>query len=343
MTQLELLQEAERLARLHNDAFLVEFLGAARSGLGDERIEELVRAGVLSVDALVGLRVDGLDPYEYLAHAGRLMDAATPAQRASMREWTLEQWAPLVQARVRDSRNMTRGEAEQALVPGLTETVAVPQLDAALPPTQVTVPSWMAPAERASYARAVTRAGEYARGLGNELNEDLTRVAAEAWNGEQITREVDPARRAATLEALREEMGRTLTTSRDARALAGALGDRVGTYAHNWLRVAQTELQAAHNEGRVLAALDTDGEEAQVARIPESGACDYCLQHFTEGGAPRVFAARAIIANGVNVGRARADWLPTVFPMHPNCRCDTIQVPRGYRVTSTGALEPKEL
>jgi hypothetical protein len=30
MTRLELLQEAERLARLHSDAFLVEFLGAAR-------------------------------------------------------------------------------------------------------------------------------------------------------------------------------------------------------------------------------------------------------------------------------------------------------------------------
>ena len=342
MTQLELLQEAQRLARLHSDAFLVEFLGAARSGLGDERIDELVREGVLPVEALVGLRVDELDPYEFLAHAGRLMDAATPAQRASMREWTLEQWSPLVQARARDSRSMTREEAEVSLQPRLTETIAVPQLDATAPPTQVTVPAWMAPAERASYARAVTRAGEYARGLGNELHEDLTRVAAEAWTGEQITREVDPVRRAATLEALREEMGRTLTSTRDARALAGAMGDRVGTYAHNWQRIAETELQAAHNEGRVLAALDADGEGAQVARVPESGACDWCLKHFTEGGAPRVFLARDLIANGVNVGRARADWLPTVFPMHPKCRCDTINVPQGYRVTRTGALVKQE-
>jgi hypothetical protein len=36
MTQLELLQEAERVTRLHNDAFLVEFLGAERAGLAPE-------------------------------------------------------------------------------------------------------------------------------------------------------------------------------------------------------------------------------------------------------------------------------------------------------------------
>ena len=47
MTQLELLQEAERVTRLHNDAFLVEFLGAERAGLPPERVQELVEAGVL--------------------------------------------------------------------------------------------------------------------------------------------------------------------------------------------------------------------------------------------------------------------------------------------------------
>lgn len=339
MTQLELLQEAERVTRLHNDAFLVEFLGAERAGLPPERVQELVEAGVLDPQAIEGWRVENLDPYEYIAHAGAIMDRATPAQRASMRDWTMEQWSPLVQARVEDLRTRTRAEAEAQMEPGLTVTVEVPVPTPQGGAVQVTAPAWMSTAERGAYARAVTRAGEYARGLGNELAEDLTRVAAEAWQGEQITREVDPVRRANTLQAIREELANTLATTRDARALAGALGDRVGTYAHNWLRIAQTELQAAHNEGRVLSALELGGEGARVARIPESGACDYCLGAFTENGAPRVFLVSDLVGNGVNVGRVRAQWLPTVFPMHPKCRCDTLYVPDGYRVTPTGALE----
>jgi hypothetical protein len=51
-----------------------------------------------------------------------------------------------------------------------------------------------------------------------------------------------------------------------------------------------------------------------------------------------VFLVSDLVANGVNVGRVRAQWLPTVFPMHPKCRCDTLYVPNGYKVTPTGAL-----
>lgn len=40
----------------------------------------------------------------------------------------------------------------------------------------------------------------------------------------------------------------------------------------------------------VQAALSAYGDSAQVARVPESGACRYCEELFTEGGAPKVFS-----------------------------------------------------
>jgi hypothetical protein len=46
-----------------------------------------------------------------------------------------------------------------------------------------------------------------------------------------------------------------------------------------------------------------------------------------------------LIENGTNVGRARADWQPTAYPVHPNCRCDTIPVGPTQTVSRSGRLE----
>lgn len=341
MTREDLLKEQRRLADLHHDAFLVEFLGAEGSGLTAERIGELVDAGLLSDEAIEsarGMAVKGTDlhPYEVLHVAGVLMDEATPKQRAEMRGYSLSQWLPLVELKIEDLRTRDRAALE-AQGGGRGAVPPAPPIERTAPMAPQP-PSWMSPAESAGYERALTRAGEYIRGLGNRLNDDLAQVVAEQWAGEQITQEVDPVRRQQMLDIVRNETARTLASNRDARALAGTLADRSQYYAHNWQRIAVTELQGAHNEGRVQAALSAYGEGAQVARIPESGACRYCEDLFTEGGAPKVFKVADLLGAGVNVGRSRSQWQATLWPMHPNCRCDTITVPPGFIVTKEGAL-----
>ena len=57
MTKAELLQEELRLTLLHHDAFLVEFLGAQKSGLSAARIGELFDAGLISEDAMEGMKI----------------------------------------------------------------------------------------------------------------------------------------------------------------------------------------------------------------------------------------------------------------------------------------------
>jgi hypothetical protein len=54
-----------------------------------------------------------------------------------------------------------------------------------------------------------------------------------------------------------------------------------------------------------------------------------------------VFTVSELEGNGVNVGRSREDWLPTIFPVHPNCRCDTISVPPDFEVTEDGRLRKR--
>jgi hypothetical protein len=337
VTKAELLQEELRLTLLHHDAFLVEFLGAQKSGLSAARIGELFDAGLISEDAMEGMKIGttDLDPFEFIAVAGAKMDEASPQDRKKMREWGVEQWLPHVKVKVEDLRSMTREEAEERKDDGVLSTV--PPLEITASPS-IEPPSWMSPAEAAGYERAVLRGGEYIRGLGNILHEDLDKVVGEVWAGEQIAQEADATKRQERLAQVREELATSLATKRDARALAGALADRTEHYAHNWKRIATTELQGAHNEGRISYALRAYGDSAQVARIPETDACDYCREAFAPEGAPKVFRAAELLGNGTNVGRTRAQWQPTAWPMHPNCRCDTIAVPFGFKVAEDGTI-----
>ena len=337
MTREELAEETARLVALHHDAFLVELFGEEGSGLSEDRLTELRDA------ELVGdlLQVGDVPPFEFMLAAGHVF-GNNPERLAELRELGIEEFEPLVSVQLRDLRNTPRAEieVEAADTPDPPEPPEPPEdLEPRTPPP---APDWMSTAERGAYERLALRAGEFIRGLGNALSEELELVAAEGWRGQEIIDEVNPAQRQEMLEILREEAANESATGRDARRLAGTLADRTKYYSHNWQRIAQTELQGAHNEGRVIAAVEGYGDAARVARVPESNACEYCLDLLTENGAPRVFTVEELTANGVNVGRARAEWKATTFPIHPNCRCDTITVPEGFIVTEDGRLRRPE-
>ncbi len=94
-----------------------------------------------------------------------------------------------------------------------------------------------------------------------------------------------------------------------------ALDSRVGA-------IISTEIQALFNESGIMAAVASNGREARVIRLPESGACKHCKRLFLDGeGQPKVFSVSEILSYGTNAGRKPVDWLPTLWPVHPNCRC----------------------
>lgn len=331
----EFTKEVERLTQMYHDAFLIDLFGIEGSGLSESRIEELREAQLIDESMSVG----GLTPFEFMMGAGHIF-SENPDRVDELRRYGIEEFEPLVSVMVNDLRTNPRE------VQGIVEPSSVPPLPQGVAPSMPPPPppEWMSTAEAGAYQRAVLRAGMYARGLGNTLAEELEDVIAEGWAGEQITEEVDPAQRETMISILRDEAGKELATGRDAQRLANTLADRTGYYSHNWKRIAQTELQASHNEGRVIYAQETYGDGAQVARIPESGACSYCVELFTdENGRPRIFNAEELLGNGVNVGRSRSEWLPTVFPLHPNCQCDTITVPQGFIVLEDGRLRRPDM
>lgn len=202
-------------------------------------------------------------------------------------------------------------------------------------------PPGLGPAQREAWIQARTRAGEYARGLGNKVSEEMETLVAEVWDEDAVVGPVDEDLRIETREAIREETADAIAHGRTADELARRLAHRTGDWARDWRRIAATELQGAYSDGVVIDALRYDGDDARVARIPEPGACKQCRRHYLDdNGKPRIFRVADLLENGTNVGKPQDQWRPTIWPLHPNCECATERVPMGLTFNDDWELVP---
>jgi len=331
-----LVLDAERRTRQnirdHYDALCIELLGVRGSGLSQERVKALIRAQLVDPSALNGFNVNSLDeplnPILFIRRIGPLYARANPRERARMRQYTLQQW----------QRELRGYEPPPAV--RYTPPMDRPEAPSQSTVEQSAIPDSFGTADRASLVSAFQSMGGYIRGLGARFADEASAIIFEDWNGEQLLSTPDPQRRADMLKVIREEVGAAVLTKDTAREVARRIRQRSDDLARNFDRIAETELQAVHNEGQIIQAVEIDGETARVARIPESGACGFCKEAFLNSeGSPQIFNVVDLIANGANVGRKRKDWLPSAYPMHPNCRCDTIPVGPNQTITRTGRLK----
>jgi hypothetical protein len=335
----EVADSVQKVIQAHHDAFAVELVGRNRVRLPDVRIQELLDLGYLEPDAANGLRVRGvsgeIDPFHFTQRVATAVNQASPELRKEMRDWPLSRWAREV-----DVLSTGAGELGRAdiVVPQPPPTPAT-QITGSGSYKSVVAPVDLSTAAKNAYVQAVTRAGEFARGLGNTIAEATGALISERWAGAEIEAEVSIEQRARMLETIRDKTGRAIVERQSARDLASELGNATKDWSRDWGRIAKTEIQGSYNEGVVMDAVNNYGEDARVARIPESNACVHCQRVFLgENGAPVVFYVRDLLGNGTNVGKRALQWQATIWPVHPNCRCDTQLVPPGMTVDEEGAL-----
>jgi len=330
------------LVRAHHEAFAVEVLGADASGVSPERIQELLDAGHLDPAALSGFTIPGMrndvDPYLFTAMVSQVFDATDPAERHKLRTWPMSAWSAAVDARIDAAPTFT------PQFPSTSIRVEKPDPGGQAPaPSRAEAPEWLSDNEAYAYQSAQYRAGQYARGLGDTLADELGNVVLETWDEEEIVTEADAELRQERLEQIREATTEAIERHDDPERLAVDLMRRTDDWEHNWERIARTELQGAYNEGRIMGAIEAYGSAAQIARVTETNACRYCLALLRdEKGNPRVFTIQELLANGTNVGKPRSSWSASTWPIHPNCRCDTVVVPPGMTVGPHGELLAEE-
>ena len=70
-----------------------------------------------------------------------------------------------------------------------------------------------------------------------------------------------------------------------------------------------------------------DPDNVYVIRIPYPGACKHCIRVFLNpDGSPKVFRLSELLANGEDLYRKPADYIPVVNQLHFNCRCGILRV-----------------
>ena len=111
-----------------------------------------------------------------------------------------------------------------------------------------------------------------------------------------------------------------------ATKLASELGHATDDWERDWLRIAYYLLHEAYNTGRAQSILKEHGEDVEVYFEVMQGACKHCRELYLtdpndENSQPKIFKLKDVIENGNNIGRKTEDWLPTVGPIHPYCRC----------------------
>ena len=116
-------------------------------------------------------------------------------------------------------------------------------------------------------------------------------------------------------------------------SVVSEIGHRTGDWAKDLGRIADTELQYVLQEGRSAGIEKLGGKEALVYKSVYPAACRFCIRFYTTGGIgskPVVFKLDVLRANGTNIGRKQKDWVATLGPVHPWCRCDLNHIKEGY-------------
>lgn len=113
---------------------------------------------------------------------------------------------------------------------------------------------------------------------------------------------------------------------KSAAQLASDLGHATKDWERDWLRIAYYVLQNAYNYGRARSIYKDHGDDAEVYFDVLKGACKHCKELYLtdpedENSQPIIFKLKDVLANGNNIGRKAVDYLPTVSPIHPYCRC----------------------
>ena len=192
------------------------------------------------------------------------------------------------------------------------------------------VPDPLSALEARARDLAKQRAGQYCVGLGSRWGDRAQLVLGDF--------DRDLADR--TRKIIRDETATAIEERKTTGQLATKLGQLTKDWSRDWKRIANTEVQAAHQEAWAEAQVAMRGEGVMACKVPDPGACDVCRRlYLGPDGRPIVRPMSWWLGQGSNVGKKASAWGPTIAPVHPWCRCQFVRVPAGMEIAEDGSLE----
>jgi len=120
--------------------------------------------------------------------------------------------------------------------------------------------------------------------------------------------------------------------------------DTTRDYGKDWERLVNTEVGMASGAGSHLAMQEVFGSEddemlVASVNVRSSRCCKECEQFSRHpDGSLKIYRLKDIKPVGYNIGRKRRDWILTPSPIHPNCFCTLVYIPKGFTVDNDGDL-----
>ncbi len=170
--------------------------------------------------------------------------------------------------------------------------------------------------QRFALAQMKTRAYNDITNLGNRMRNAVTNVVVN--NNRQ--------RAALAQKMIRSKVIKAIELRQSASQLASELANASQDWEVDWQRIASYLMHEAYNTGRAAAIEQEAGPDAEVYFDVYPGACQRCRELYltdpnNPDSEPKIFKLSDIRENGSNIGRKVAQWLPSIEPTHPYCRC----------------------
>jgi hypothetical protein len=81
--------------------------------------------------------------------------------------------------------------------------------------------------------------------------------------------------------------------------------------------------------------------KAVLISVQDGNCCDHCERlSRNRDGSIRVYDLSAFAPAGANNYKKRAEWVLCIPPIHINCRCTLVHIPKGYSIDEHGLMAP---
>jgi hypothetical protein len=135
-------------------------------------------------------------------------------------------------------------------------------------------------------------------------------------------------------QLIREELETGFLNKDTVTEIAHGIAERTGDWSRDFERIVAYNSHLAFEQGKAaMIQRDSGEDDPTVYKTVFDGACNHCISLYLTSGIgsqPRLFKLSELRANGTNIGRKTVDWLGTLGPIHPFCRCLVNYLPKGY-------------
>lgn len=106
------------------------------------------------------------------------------------------------------------------------------------------------------------------------------------------------------------------------------LHEKTKDWSRDFDRIADYVMHSAYMHGKANSLLKQYGTKVKVWYRVKPDACKHCKKCYEySSGKPKTFLLTTVIGNGSNIGIKGNKYKPSLYPLHPWCRCEVELLP----------------